>query len=767
MDIMMNRILLLALLAMIVVTNGMAQRDTTAPGQTLYGKLLLASPTRIEVQEELNDGTTSIREVSIVQETVVDGCTLDSVELGVTTLVLLSPAKMYPPQAQLVKFDGCVAHVDVMATVTAISNNAVDVTTTSPSDFGQIGTNVSFQIFPVTQYISCDGQLLASTDLQIGDPVYVRANGPRDTPRAVAIQLLNDCMQTASAEGTYISVVDSTMYLLVENTADTLALTIDARLISTLVPADSAFPLYACDGSMLRLDDLKPGMAMSVSYLISPRKGLFFQYGFVKENCPIMINGAITAISGNTISVTSYGQQIDVAITQSTELQNCRREALTLSDLVVGQSVDGHALRDNQTLNALRLVVLDDCSFAFSTAGVVSAVEAASVTIDAMDPTTGITGPLVLIMDTATQVVDCSTLPVRRDAIVAGYTIVAYYRISKGARIADMVIVQDPCDNNYIGGTIQAVGPQSLSLLLDKGEVREYVFDDSSMIVNCRGELITISDKAVGSRIDGLATDASNGGYILNATVYVDCVPTGIITGTIAMAVDSMIVVTTVQGNREALRAPYSMVTNDQGFQLDWSDLTIGRQVCIAIDESTQTVLRAIIDVTCENGVRQTADGSMIVGVLQSVANNELMVSTQTGSMMFALTPATQMMDEKRNTLGAANMTPGSAVRVMSKSHTTSLTPIASTVVLLSTTRVDETMNDAASLTAHPNPASTTVTFSSILPFDTIIISNILGSHIAELRYATTFDVSSLSPGMYVVTGQRGTERVTTLMVKR
>ena len=134
---------------------------------------------------------------------------------------------------------------------------------------------------------------------------------------------------------------------------------------------------------------------------------------------------------------------------------------------------------------------------------------------------------------------------------------------------------------------------------------------------------------------------------------------------------------------------------------------------------------------------------------------------------MFALTPATQMMDEKRNTLGAANMTPGSAVRVMSKSHTTSLTPIASTVVLLSTTRVDETMNDAASLTAHPNPASTTVTFSSILPFDTIIISNILGSHIAELRYATTFDVSSLSPGMYVVTGQRGTERVTTLMVKR
>ncbi|MFN5875863.1 MAG: T9SS type A sorting domain-containing protein, partial [Ignavibacteria bacterium] len=70
-------------------------------------------------------------------------------------------------------------------------------------------------------------------------------------------------------------------------------------------------------------------------------------------------------------------------------------------------------------------------------------------------------------------------------------------------------------------------------------------------------------------------------------------------------------------------------------------------------------------------------------------------------------------------------------------------------------------------LTVYPNPASKSVTFGSNVPFETITISNVLGTHIAELRNTTTFDVSSLAPGTYVVSGQRGAQRIVTMMVKR
>ena len=157
----------------------------------------------------------------------------------------------------------------------------------------------------------------------------------------------------------------------------------------------------------------------------------------------------------------------------------------------------------------------------------------------------------------------------------------------------------------------------------------------------------------------------------------------------------------------------------------------------------------------------------MVIGQLTRVADGMLEVATAMGDMQFAITPATQMMDEQRNTLGAESMVPGSAIRIMSRNHTADRNPIASTVVLLSATSVDEIADDAATLTVYPNPASKSVTFGSNVPFETITISNVLGTHIAELRNTTTFDVSSLAPGTYVVSGQRGAQRIVTMMVKR
>jgi len=763
----MKRTILLSILFATTFLSAMAQRDTTALGLTLYGKLLQVSPTLLTIEEYENDSAVRVQEVSIITETLIDGCTLDSVQLGVNTLVVLSPTRIYPPQAEIVKFDGCIAHVDVMAVVNSITATALEVTTTSSSVYGVAGTTVTFDVTSLSQYYSCDGRPLTRDDVRVGDPIYLRSSGPTTDPVVVYLQIQNDCSQVSAAEATFVSVVDSVMYLLVDNSADTLALLLDADFINSLVPGDSALPLYRCDGTPMELDELLPGMSMSVTYLISPRKGTFFQYGFVRENCPSYLGGTITDIDGNVVTVTQYSQSWEGTITSETEIVACKGEFMSAADLTVGMYVDGYAMDNGGVLEIGRLKVLDDCPYAFSTAGMVKEITSSAVTIETIDPITGELVGLDLAFDDATQVVDCTGLPVTRNEIVTGTVVTAYYRISNGAGTADMIFVMDPCVSNYVSGSIKSVNDSIVTILWDNGDERTLLFNETSKIVDCRGELYALTNDAAGARIEGTATDVLNSGLILNATVYVNCIQAGIITGTISATTDSSITVVTTQGTRDALRAPYSMITNDAGLFLDWSELTVGRTVCATIDETTQTILQAFVDVSCENGVRQSVDPTMIVGVLKGVVNNELTISTQSGEMVFAISAATQMMDEKRSTLTAENMTTGSAVRVMAKNHNTALTPIASMVVLLSTTSVDDEQAYVSDLTVYPNPASGIVTFQSAEPFDSITISDLLGARVAELRGTATFDASALAPGTYVVNAQRGLLRITTMLVKK
>ena len=103
----------------------------------------------------------------------------------------------------------------------------------------------------------------------------------------------------------------------------------------------------------------------------------------------------------------------------------------------------------------------------------------------------------------------------------------------------------------------------------------------------------------------------------------------------------------------------------------------------------------------------------------------------------------------------------------MARNHTAERNPIAATVVLLSTTSVDEEVATSSELAVYPNPATDVVTFSSAIPFETITITNMLGARVAELRGTATFDVSTLAAGTYVVNAQRGTQRIVTMMVKK
>jgi len=153
----------------------------------------------------------------------------------------------------------------------------------------------------------------------------------------------------------------------------------------------------------------------------------------------------------------------------------------------------------------------------------------------------------------------------------------------------------------------------------------------------------------------------------------------------------------------------------------------------------------------------------MVMGTIQDVSNNELKVVTNNGIMQFALTKATQMMDETRNNVQPALMSPGSEVRIMTKGHNTELKPIATTVVLMSALSVDEQELPTSQLMVYPNPASSIVTFGA-MDYDTIIISTMLGQTVAELKNVNTFDASSLVPGSYMVRATKSGKTSVTMM---
>ena len=136
-------------------------------------------------------------------------------------------------------------------------------------------------------------------------------------------------------EATLIALEDSAIIVQPDNSTDTLRISISTDFLWNWVPGDSSlpFPFYGCDGQLIPPSNVKPGMKVSVSYIISPRRGLFLQYAYLKENCPTHVSGIINQIDGDTISIGIYGQTTRVVLTDETELTNCKREIITKDKL--------------------------------------------------------------------------------------------------------------------------------------------------------------------------------------------------------------------------------------------------------------------------------------------------------------------------------------------------------------------------------------------------------------------------------------------------
>lgn len=747
-----------------------AQLDTNNRGPIVYGTLVETKPGSITIKETLPDGTFIDREIAYNTTTEIAGCVIDSVKKGVMTFAMLNNLDVFPPLAQLIKFYGCIAYVDVMSVVLAKTNSTIEIKSTSESKFGPAGTTITFTYDAQSQVYSCDGKPLNMSDITIGETVNIRASENGQIPYAATIQAINDCIQTSAMEATLIALEDSAIIVQPDNSTDTLKISISADFLWNWVPGDSSFPFpfYGCDGQLIPPSNVKSGMKISVSYIIAPRRGLFLQYAYFIENCPTHVSGIINAIDGDTISLGIYGQTTRVILTNETELTNCKKEIITKDKFTEGLLVDGLVMEQNGANIALQLSIIDDCPYAFHAAGKIEFINDTSLKIITSDPFGGNYAEIELVIDSTTVAADCMNLPITLGSVIAGSNVKVLYRMIGPKRIADMIIVYDPCNTNYISGIIESLKGNIIYVKTDAGDMRSANFNDISLIVNCRGEVFTPTSDIIGARFDGMIIDAGNGDFILNATIYTNCLEYEYVSGTISKASDSLITVMTSGGSKNVyVYENGSMIISEAGQLIDIDQLTFGRKVCLVVDKTSSVLLKGIVDINCENGVRDNTEGLMILGTIQEVSNNELKVVTNNGIMEFALTKATQMMDESRNSVQPAVMSPGSEVRIMTKGHNTEFKPIASTVVLMSALSINEQEVPTTQLMVYPNPASSIVTF-GVMEYETITISTMLGQTIAQLNNTNTYDASSLTPGTYIVRATKaGNTSVTMMQITR
>ncbi len=724
------------------------------------GKLVSVGAGVLEIAVTENDGSVSLHDVAMTAETLIDGCAPDSVQRGTRTFVMLSGENVTPKRASYVQFDGCTPYTPVLGYLRGWTATSVDVETSVPTDFGPVGTRLLVGLRSGTMLYACNGRNRDMSKFSVGDTVYVHVGGDTTSPYVIYMQSQSDCPQHLSADVQFLSASGSRMRFLHSTTNDTLDLTLDPRYFADRDPLDSTVAFTSCDGTIIPLDSLVPGVTMNIAYAIIPDEGSFLQYGYVKEKCPVHLRAKVTAVSGTTITAIGSAETYTLVLTTDSEIRGCKEGGVTRDDIIPGSHIDVQAISTSGSLTVTMLTLLENCPYAFTQSGTVKSASGSSVIVETVDHMTGEPLELLLNIDTETRVADCSMYPMTSADIEAGSTVVTYFRMNNGARIADLIIVVSPCNTASISGIIASVVGQTVIVNSDRGETRSYGITASSRLVNCRGEEFVVTGAAQGARIEGLSSNTGGTDEIRSANVYVDCLQISNISGMVEASSDSTVTLMSAQGSRLLRRGDNSIILDGQRMLVAWGDLFVGRSVCAYVDDREDVLLFAYADAVCDSIGRED-ESAMVIGRLEEIGDGHVAVSTGHGPLSFAVTPATMMMDEKRNEMHTNDLTRGMNVRVMAKSVNAARMPIAMSVIAggRSVTTVDEPAA-SSELSIVPNPASGLVSFTSSHVYDTITLTNVLGSTVAVV-HGTTFDTSALPTGVYFVSAQRGTQRTT------
>lgn len=751
----LTRLFLAVCTFVLAITGASAQLDTTRVDLLLWGKLVSATPTSIVIDATRADGTTGQTSVQVTTATEVGGCTIDSVQPGTFTLIQLSPSAT-TAVADFIKFDGCAPTISFIGRVEQSLTSGLRVTTSQESDLGAAGISVDVRVSESTTIVTCDGYPLRLDEITPRTEVAINGLGTITSFSATSVQTYNDCSQSLAAEATFVAYRDSLFIVALTGTTDTLAL--KTSQVFSGVPLDSGLIIYSCDGRMVSVDDLVVGDPLTISYIDNPRRGKFLQYAQLQKNCPRHVSGRITVLSGNEMTIVDMsGNVITGTLTAETVVTSCIKTEATRDDLAVGVTVGASLYGTDDARTYGSISIIDDCPFAFYMQGTVTSRTDSSLSVKGFGAD-GTEQTLEFVSNDARLVTNCLNEPQPSSSVQQGNTVGVYYSLRRGQTTADMIAVLDPCTIAYVGGTIQAVSATTVDVFVDGPQaVVTYTFDAKTAFANCAGETITLDTALVGKTLFGIYNTASDPAYLMSATINVGCPAYGSVEGAVVFVTDSSVTVQTAKGAEDYLRSAYVSVYDTLMQPLDWTAITVGRTVCMTVDEQARIALRIFVDQACDalpNGPRVSKAVGKVVGATTSTID----IETRTGVTTYMLTDDTRMMTSSQSTLELSDVTAGVMVSIMCMDHTPTGMPIAASVVVMDgTTSVNDEEASPSAAMVWPNPASSTITLAGDDAFTTATLIDMHGRTVLSTS-SRTINIASLPVGAYtvVITSPRG-----------
>lgn len=752
------------LVAVLLATPAWAQRDTTEPGVFYIGRLIEASATELSIEAHDASGTVARMTFGVDGETIIGGCTLDEVKPGTQTHVVASTDATGRLFASMVKFDGCGPSWHLTARTVSVAANSLTVEILEPSELGDPGTMIDLALTDQTTVSSCSGAMLSVADLEADRSVTVVAAGSKDDGfTAVSVTMQDDCPQSMYAEAAFVS-FDGEIFTVIDRaTSDTLRLELSS--IYGRVPDDSTMPIYSCDGMPVNVATLIEGEILSVVYLVVPGRGSYLQYAQRTQGCPIHVSGKIIAREGQSLTIAMQDMAFMARVTTETSITSCERRSVTIDDITIGARVQAAIVQrpEGNTFQSIQLQ--EGCPYAFYTYGTVTAVDASAVTVEGHSSEDESMGTTVIAFDDATFSINCLGSPQSIARVAQGSSVVVYYRITGGQRIADVVIVQSPCEVAPVHGTILEVNDASVVIAQDSGSSMRFVYNADTKVTNCNLEVVAFSADMVGASISGVFATTSKPPVLISATVNVGCQIITTLGGVITAIEDSTVTLLS-EGTTVVLnRTPYTAAYDAMLMPIAWDALRAGDTVCCSFDQQGTLLYRIITGVDCS--LRANGEATSMVGSIVRADNAEIVVDGRAGMMSFAITQATEMTSTMDRPVVMADLTPGTMVNVISSAFTRSGQPVASTIAVMSVTSVHEASPEQTSLMLYPNPASQSVTIANAVDGDVITIVDQQGNRVLRTT-SPNVSLANLAPGMYTVTHSAGTStRVAPLVIVR
>lgn len=740
----------LIILSLLLAMKIQAQVDTTASWRIVHGTLVEATNEQVRVEVTGPNGVSAAETFGIGAETMVDGCELANVEIGTQLLIYLADVKSITPTAAYIKFYGCEPNWNITATILSISSGELTLQTRDNA-VGTVGEKITVRTTAETVFMSCTGMPRTEKEFSAGSDVAVYALGQKGKLRATSVISQDDCGESFLVNGTFVAYADSTFVVAVEGKDEALRLIVSEMF--GRIPADSALPIYTCYGEAVPVSDLRVGDKLNVMYLSIPRQGEYLQYGQLQRDCPITIFGKIVAIDGRRVTVNNGGDDYTASIDDETKMADCKGQIVDVAQLVVGMRVEAIVTAPQGENRYLSIQIKDECPYAFSIGGKISAVSQTAVTINGLSSEDRTECSRELSFDAASVVLDCLNLPLGIDRLQVGSDVVAYYRSSGSQRIADMVIVQSPCDVSSFAGTVLSATASFITVNDADGSARSLAIDANSKLNDCNGESIAISASLVGTTVTGAVLTSTTPPSIQWATFFVGCPVIVNVGGIITEVGDSSLTLQESSGRVELQRSSYTVVYDSYTMPTDWSTLRMGDSVCTWYDDGSKLLYRIMAGSACASS---KADGAkQMIGMVTSSSSGELTIENAAGEMSFALTNNTSMLTSNNAPVSASEITSGMRVSVMSDSFNRRGQPVASSVtVMMSPTSVDEE-STSPTVVVSPNPASDNVTFGNTRPGEMVTLFDQRGNRVLRTD-AQMLNVSTLAPGIYSVARENG-----------